>query len=64
MTMRPPVVAVADGNARLLLRRETIDDLLALANLRTATAPAPRDPVVLGDLERGLEELRPALIGR
>ena len=30
MTMRPPVVAVADGNARLLLRRETIDDFLSL----------------------------------
>ncbi|MCR5980071.1 diaminopimelate decarboxylase [Gordonia jinghuaiqii] len=30
MTMRPPVVAVADGNARLLLRRETIEDFLSL----------------------------------
>ncbi|MGW6035653.1 diaminopimelate decarboxylase [Gordonia terrae] len=30
MTMRPPVVTVADGNARLLLRRETIDDFLSL----------------------------------
>jgi diaminopimelate decarboxylase len=27
---RPPVVAVGDGAARILLRRETIDDLLAL----------------------------------
>jgi diaminopimelate decarboxylase len=27
---RPAVVAVADGSARLLLRRETIDDLLRL----------------------------------
>ncbi len=27
---RPPVVAVLDGAARILLRRETIDDLLAL----------------------------------
>jgi diaminopimelate decarboxylase len=27
---RPPVIAVADGRARLLLRRETEDDLLAL----------------------------------
>lgn len=27
---RPPVVAVRDGRARLLIRRETIDDLLAL----------------------------------
>ena len=27
---RPPVVAVRDGAARLLLRRETIDDLLRL----------------------------------
>jgi diaminopimelate decarboxylase len=27
---RPPVVAVRDGAARLLLRRETIDDLLQL----------------------------------
>ena len=27
---RPPVVAVSDGNARLLLRRETEDDLAAL----------------------------------
>ena len=27
---RPPVVAVKDGDARVLLRRETIDDLLAL----------------------------------
>jgi diaminopimelate decarboxylase len=27
---RPAVVAVADGSARLLLRRETIDDLLQL----------------------------------
>ncbi|MDH3005569.1 diaminopimelate decarboxylase [Gordonia alkanivorans] len=30
MTMRPPVVAVADGAARLMLRRETIDDFLSL----------------------------------
>ncbi len=27
---RPPVVAVADGASRLLVRRETVDDLLAL----------------------------------
>jgi diaminopimelate decarboxylase len=27
---RPPVVAVRDGVARLLVRRETEDDLLAL----------------------------------
>jgi diaminopimelate decarboxylase len=27
---RPPVVAVADGASRVLLRRETVDDLLAL----------------------------------
>jgi diaminopimelate decarboxylase len=27
---RPPVVAVADGEARVLVRRETVDDLLAL----------------------------------
>ncbi|HVV30482.1 MAG TPA: diaminopimelate decarboxylase, partial [Mycobacteriales bacterium] len=27
---RPPVVAVLDGTARLLVRRETEDDLLAL----------------------------------
>ncbi len=30
MTMRPPVVAVSDGRARLMLRRETIDDFLGL----------------------------------
>ena len=29
-TPRPPVVAVRDGHARLIVRRETIDDLLAL----------------------------------
>lgn len=29
-TPRPPVVAVRDGRARVLVRRETIDDLLAL----------------------------------
>jgi diaminopimelate decarboxylase len=29
-TPRPPVVSVRDGRARVLLRRETIDDLLAL----------------------------------
>ena len=29
-TPRPPVVSVRDGQARVLLRRETIDDLLAL----------------------------------
>lgn len=29
-TPRPPVVAVADGRARVIVRRETIDDLLAL----------------------------------
>jgi diaminopimelate decarboxylase len=27
---RPAVVAVRDGQARLLLRRETVDDLFAL----------------------------------
>jgi diaminopimelate decarboxylase len=27
---RPPVVAVADGAARVLVRRETVEDLLAL----------------------------------
>jgi diaminopimelate decarboxylase len=27
---RPPVVAVIDGNARVIVRRETEDDLLAL----------------------------------
>ena len=30
MTMRPPVVAVSDGKARLMLRRETIEDFLSL----------------------------------
>ena len=29
-TPRPPVVAVRDGQARVLVRRETVDDLLAL----------------------------------
>ena len=29
-TPRPPVVAVRDGQARLIVRRETIEDLLAL----------------------------------
>jgi diaminopimelate decarboxylase len=27
---KPPLVAVTDGQARLLLRRETVDDLMAL----------------------------------
>ena len=27
--LRPPVIAVRDGEARILLRRETEDDLLA-----------------------------------
>jgi diaminopimelate decarboxylase len=27
---RPPVIAVADGAARVIMRRETVDDLLAL----------------------------------
>ena len=27
---RPPVIAVRDGASRLLIRRETVDDLLAL----------------------------------
>ena len=27
---RPPVVRVAEGEARLMIRRETIDDVLAL----------------------------------
>jgi len=29
-TPRPPVLAVRDGKARVIVRRETIDDLLAL----------------------------------
>lgn len=29
-TPRPPVIAVRDGRARLIVRRETIEDLLAL----------------------------------
>ena len=29
-TPRPPVVAVRDGRARLIVRRETVEDLLAL----------------------------------
>ena len=29
MITRPPVVFVRDGNARLVIRRETFDDLLA-----------------------------------
>ena len=29
-TPRPPVIAVRDGRARVIVRRETIDDLLAL----------------------------------
>ena len=29
-TPRPPVLAVRDGAARVIVRRETIDDLLAL----------------------------------
>jgi diaminopimelate decarboxylase len=29
---RPPVVAVTDGEIRTLIRRETIEDLLALDN--------------------------------
>ena len=29
-TPRPPVIAVRDGRARVLVRRETVDDLLAL----------------------------------
>ena len=29
-TPRPPVIAVRDGQARVLVRRETVDDLLAL----------------------------------
>mgnify|MGYP000718122116 CR=1 FL=1 len=28
-TLRPPVVAVRDGVARVVVRRETVDDLLA-----------------------------------
>jgi diaminopimelate decarboxylase len=27
--LRPPVVAVANGTSRVLVRRETVDDLLA-----------------------------------
>jgi diaminopimelate decarboxylase len=30
MICRPAVVAVRDGRARLVLRRETVDDLLSL----------------------------------
>ena len=30
MIGRPAVVAVRDGQARLILRRETVDDLLSL----------------------------------
>jgi diaminopimelate decarboxylase len=30
MICRPAVVAVRDGRARLILRRETVDDLLSL----------------------------------
>ncbi|GAA2436761.1 hypothetical protein GCM10010191_59470 [Actinomadura vinacea] len=29
MVRRPPVVAVRDGRARLIIRRETIEDLMA-----------------------------------
>ena len=29
MALRPPVVAVRDGEARLLQRRETVEDLVA-----------------------------------
>lgn len=29
MALRPPVVAVADGRARLLVRRETVEDIMA-----------------------------------
>jgi diaminopimelate decarboxylase len=29
-TPRPPVVSVRDGKVRTMLRRETLDDLLAL----------------------------------
>ena len=29
-TPRPPVVSVRDGQVRTMLRRETLDDLLAL----------------------------------
>lgn len=29
-TPRPPVVAVRDGRARLIVRRETVEDILAL----------------------------------
>ena len=29
-TPRPPVVAVRDGKARVIVRRETVEDLLAL----------------------------------
>jgi diaminopimelate decarboxylase len=28
--LKPPVVAVRDGAARVIVRRETLDDLLAL----------------------------------
>ena len=29
MALRPPVVAVRDGESRLLQRRETVEDLVA-----------------------------------
>jgi len=29
-SLRPPVVAVRDGAARVLIRRETVDDILSL----------------------------------
>jgi diaminopimelate decarboxylase len=29
-TPRPPVLAVKDGRARVIVRRETVEDLLAL----------------------------------
>ncbi|MCH7907517.1 MAG: hypothetical protein IIB26_08800 [Chloroflexi bacterium] len=33
MSLRPPVLLVSDGEARLIRRRETYDDLLATSNL-------------------------------
>jgi len=38
---RPPVVAVRDGTARLVVRRETVDDLLRL------DVPAPASPALV-----------------
>ena len=42
---RPPVVAVRDGEARVIVRRETEDDLLALDVDAGLAAEILRDPV-------------------